>query len=429
MSTATELIHFGRYKLYQPLSEEIIKILKESVKQQEINQNNKIIKNFNQIPGLCAIPLTINQQKEIKNENKEEENEYNLFYFTFWSCWLSINNTGIDTDIDSLTSDNILNDLLTFIKDCKDNQEEEDKNNKLQLIIVMHGGGFSGAIYKIVKDKNTKKNTLQIITHKTFSFYVTRKKQGKRQLTKDNLKIKIKSIGSEIRRNQEKEFQLKLKDLILNKWNNYFKEIETIYLSCPGMINREMIENIFKELNLNFTKIKTIPFVVRKPNYKNVLESLDKIMTIHVMDKNYLNNDYFNLLNDSELTSSSSGSEGDDEEEERIEEEEEKKDIAKRMNMFDMLNGATSPITPHPLTPSPLTTNNSNPFEKNNSGNAIFRKKGFKNNELFTMMEKNINNKKNKKKTESIFTQYYWLFVSLIVITVVHLVLFLLLAF
>ncbi|EFC37651.1 predicted protein [Naegleria gruberi] len=239
----------GKYKINQ---EEIVALF-----QQE--PLKKIEKNLNQIPGLFGLEI---------DDDK---------YLTFWNAWF--------------------------------NQEEykfmlPQSKSDLIFVCIMHGGHFSGAIF----DPSLGK----AIVHKTFSNYVSRKKQGGRQLQHDiQTGHKAKSAGSEIRRNQEVKFQEKLTELLTETWKKYFdgegqQKVYCSFVYCPGNINRDMIEQLlWNEMDLKSLPIRNIPFQVPKPNFMNLISCYDKLCTVHITSKDRiseLTNDDSTLLSNLEIS-------------------------------------------------------------------------------------------------------------------------------
>ncbi|KAL9648118.1 hypothetical protein ABK040_007483 [Willaertia magna] len=215
------------------------------------------------------------------------------------------------------------------------------------FVLFCHGGHFASCYFeKNKKDKqinSLEKDSLVPTLHKTFHAYVTRKKQGKRQVAKDQSK-RCKSVGSEIRRLQEEHFKLKSRKF-LSDWSNVLSKRETIILSqTPGPYNEYTIfnkggdefkvntnssvvdneedeelkivkskENKYEEYNdkkytCPFTKEQTftIPAVKQintsQPNHSSCLETRDEILSVWILDEIGLNQ----LLNNNEEESTTS---------------------------------------------------------------------------------------------------------------------------
>nr|CAG4717514.1 unnamed protein product [Naegleria fowleri] len=109
--------------------------------------------------------------------------------------------------------------------------------------LFCHGGTFSCCVF----EKSRKLDQMVPSSlHKTFHKYVTRKKQGKRQVSKDQNK-RCKSVGSEIRRIQEEHFKLKSRKYLV-MWSDVLGKRETIiFLNAPGPYNEYTLFNRKKE--------------------------------------------------------------------------------------------------------------------------------------------------------------------------------------
>jgi len=315
-------LELGKYKLSDAVTLGTIK--------NTFGTKKTVVKNVNQIPGLFAIPIS----SDGNNRN----------YLTFWNCWL--------------------NDDDEFLMTSSDASQHHPVQCDLMFVCVMHGGYFTGSIF----DQSTGKS----IVHKTFSNYVSRKKQGGRQLSHDiQTGHKAKSAGSEIRRNQEKQFQEKLTTLITETWKDYFSQegkiidkshtrhrVFAAMVSCPGSINRDMIEQLlWGELGLSqqVLPIRNIPFAISKPNFMNLLHAYDKLCTIHVSSQDRFNDmKEEDLFNDTFKLSTNSSS--DEEEDEINTEDEESLGKTKEQQLTeDYLKNYPSPVS-SPLSPlSPIS--------------------------------------------------------------------------
>ncbi|KAL0481407.1 hypothetical protein AKO1_012674 [Acrasis kona] len=157
-------------------------------------------------------------------------------------------------------------------------------------VLICHGGSFSGCIFKCeepVKSNRTKskleKHQVGVpVIKKSFHKYTTRKKQGGRQISHDNAGGPAQSIGSQIRRDQEKLFQVQLANLLQNEWHSALEGCTMICLYTPGHLNYTSVVNLLPATWKD--KIHKIPFTLRKVNYSHVILAFKKLMTVHVRD-------------------------------------------------------------------------------------------------------------------------------------------------
>ena len=132
---------------------------------------------------------------------------------------------------------------------------------KTILILLIHGGDFAGCVFQNGKP----------ILHKTFSKYVTRKKQGKKQSNKDK-ESRASSAGSNIRRRNEEKFNEKVIE-ILSDWEKYILQSSLVFINIPGS-NKDLLKGTSLE---NSTKIRSIPFQTGTPNHTQTIDAFEKL--------------------------------------------------------------------------------------------------------------------------------------------------------
>ena len=160
--------------------------------------------------------------------------------------------------------------------------------NSIKKIIVMlcHGGYFSGAVFS---GKN-------VVVHKTFHHYVTRKKQGGRQSSRDKSGNRPKSGGASIRRHNEKKHENEIRDLFVS-WKDHFQDADLIFTHFPGRNRADfyMDGDVSGDSKLvrtskghyyfhkDDTRIRPLPFTTQRPNYTRVREVFVKLTSISVV--------------------------------------------------------------------------------------------------------------------------------------------------
>ena len=146
------------------------------------------------------------------------------------------------------------------------------KINKICLILC-HGGNFSIGIF----DKTGK-----CLLHRSDHKYVTRKKAGQRQLAKDKHSGSgIKSIGSQIRRENEKIHQMNV-DNILDENLKEIQECEIVLFQAPGM-NKLLLVDENKPLNMGRNKLRSMCLTAKKANYTEVERLFKAISKIYLI--------------------------------------------------------------------------------------------------------------------------------------------------
>lgn len=157
-------------------------------------------------------------------------------------------------------------------------------------VLVCHGGYFSGAIF----------NRKQVIAHKTFHHYVTRRKQGGRQSTRDKSGRRPKSGGAAIRRYNEDKHQIEIRNLMSN-WATLLENVDIVFVHLPGgnradffAGDKEHSENpdgklVYNDNGVFFHKddarVRKIPFTTRRASYSHVREIFAQLTTVTVKTK------------------------------------------------------------------------------------------------------------------------------------------------
>lgn len=197
---------------------------------------------------------------------------------------------GINIEKDDIKDSSVKIDKDFLIEKQKNLLEKMQKKEKSELfyplifihsvcnwtIILCQGGYFACGFFQ--RDK--------LIEHKSDHKYVVRKKAGQRQIAKDGKKSVKNSIGSQIRRENEKKHQeniqciLKLNDELLAK-------SDVIYLYAPGLNKGILIGNNEKSLFAYKKKIISIPFHVSRANYSNMMEIYQKLTTVVLEEENF----------------------------------------------------------------------------------------------------------------------------------------------
>ena len=149
---------------------------------------------------------------------------------------------------------------------------EKIKDIKRISIILCFGGSFSLAIYE--GDK--------CILHKSDKKYVIRGKAGGRQLNKDKSSgSNIQSMGSQIRRHQEKLHQENVSG-ILEECEKDLQQSDIIFLQAPGLNRKIIIEGSEALCRLKH-KLRSVCYSARKANFQNVEEVHDLIKRVFIL--------------------------------------------------------------------------------------------------------------------------------------------------
>ena len=152
-------------------------------------------------------------------------------------------------------------------------QLQKLQNIKKICLILCHGGNFSIGIF----DKTGK-----CLLHRSDHKYVTRKKAGQRQMAKDKHSgSSIKSIGSQIRRENEKVHQMNV-DNILEENFKEIQDCEIVLFQAPGM-NKLLLIDENKPLALIKHKLRSMCLTAKKANYTEVERLFKAISKIYLI--------------------------------------------------------------------------------------------------------------------------------------------------
>jgi len=161
-------------------------------------------------------------------------------------------------------------DILSKLEQKKENVDPFSivKSLKNWVIILCHGGKFTITVF----EKN------KLILNKSESKYVIRKKGGNRQINKDKVAKVMNSVGSQMRRENEKLLQLHIEE-ILEETAPHLEKADVIFLHAPG-INRLLFVKENRPLHKHEYKVKKINLSSKKANFTEAMQLAEKIMQI-----------------------------------------------------------------------------------------------------------------------------------------------------
>lgn len=124
-------------------------------------------------------------------------------------------------------------------------------------IILFEAGNFTVAFFEKFKE----------IFHESEHKYVIRKKGGVQQSKKDS-KAAIHSIGSQIRRENEKVFNENIQKIV-EEQKTLFLKCKTIFCYAPGL-NFNVLKNYLTSIEVDEDKMRSLNFRVEKAKYQNI---------------------------------------------------------------------------------------------------------------------------------------------------------------
>lgn len=145
-------------------------------------------------------------------------------------------------------------------------------NAKLMSFVLCQGGSFSVGVFDKEKE----------VTHKSDHKYVIRKKQGKRQSTKDKGKS-ISSVGSQIRRANEVKHQENIED-ILQGIKEWITNSDYVFIHAPG----ENSSILFDEGRILFDykrkqHFKSLCVTAKKANFEQIKTIREQILKVYII--------------------------------------------------------------------------------------------------------------------------------------------------
>ncbi|KAJ3528736.1 hypothetical protein NM688_g7956 [Phlebia brevispora] len=147
-------------------------------------------------------------------------------------------------------------------------------------LFMVAGGHFAGAVVRVkrpdVEDEETQsgvtkkgkqkkpKPEVEVLRHKTFHRYTTRRKQGGSQATNDNSKSKAISAGAMLRRYGEQALRDDIRNLI-TEWAEDIEGSERIFIRASVANRRIFLDYEGAIIQKGDDRLRTFPFQTRRP--------------------------------------------------------------------------------------------------------------------------------------------------------------------
>jgi hypothetical protein len=154
--------------------------------------------------------------------------------------------------------------------------------------LCMIGGGHFAAMIVSVAPKVTKKNAsherqADVLAHKTFHRYTTRRKQGGGQSANDNSKGTAHSAGSALRRYNETALTTEVRAL-LTEWKSLVDTAELIFIRATGNTNRTTLFGPYEEqvLRNNDPRNRGFPFTTRRATQAELMRAFVELTRVKV---------------------------------------------------------------------------------------------------------------------------------------------------
>ncbi|KAJ7746875.1 hypothetical protein DFH07DRAFT_831634 [Mycena maculata] len=154
-------------------------------------------------------------------------------------------------------------------------------------MFMVAGGHFAGAIVRVSREtddedehdpqkkkKQKKPRTdTEVLKHKTFHRYTTRRKQGGSQGLNDNAKGNAKSAGAQLRRYGEQALRDDIRNLIQD-WAEEIDGCERIWIRASGTNRKIFIDYEGCVIEKGDGRLRTFPFPTRRPTQSELSRCL-----------------------------------------------------------------------------------------------------------------------------------------------------------
>lgn len=137
-------------------------------------------------------------------------------------------------------------------------------------IFLFQGGDFTFALYEDFKE----------LTHGSEHKYVIRAKGGGKQSTKDRTKS-IKSIGSQIRRENEKVLLENIEEIIKQKAGD-IAACGVVFVHAPGLNMNTMVK-FFENAGVSKSLIRSIGFTSGKAKYMELQKIFKRLTSLYIV--------------------------------------------------------------------------------------------------------------------------------------------------
>lgn len=122
---------------------------------------------------------------------------------------------------------------------------------------------------------------LEVIRHKTFHRYTTRRKQGGSQSVNDNAKGPAKSAGALLRRYGEQALKDDIRGL-LAEWREDIDASERIFIRANTANMRIFFDSEDSPVQKNDERLRTFPFPTRRPTQSEVIRCITEVLRVKI---------------------------------------------------------------------------------------------------------------------------------------------------
>lgn len=198
----------------------------------------------------------------------------------------------------------------TYVQELRDMQDGGEEGRQWAVFMTA-GGHFAGAVIRVSKSvaektaetaeaaaaaaapaapkKKSKASKvppkpaffLEVIRHKTFHRYTTRRKQGGSQSVNDNAKGPAKSAGALLRRYGEQALKDDIRSL-LTEWREDIEASERIFIRANTANMRIFLDFDDSPIEKNDERLRTFPFPTRRPTQSEVVRCVTEVLRVKI---------------------------------------------------------------------------------------------------------------------------------------------------
>ncbi|PSR90572.1 hypothetical protein PHLCEN_2v4865 [Hermanssonia centrifuga] len=189
-----------------------------------------------------------------------------------------------------------------YLEALKAMQSRIEGEGRTWALFMVAGGHFAGAVVRVQrpeddeetedgkagkkgKQKKTKPDT-EVLKHKTFHRYTTRRKQGGSQGANDNAKTKAVSAGAMLRRYGEQALRDDIRNLIAD-WADEIDGCERIFIRASVSNRKIFVDYENAIIHKGDDRLRTFPFPTRRPTQSELnrcLLELTRVKTSYLTE-------------------------------------------------------------------------------------------------------------------------------------------------
>ena len=155
--------------------------------------------------------------------------------------------------------------------------------------LCMIGGGHFAAMIVSLAPKFSKRSTgpqesqANVLAHKTFHRYTTRRKQGGAQSSSDASKGAAHSAGSSLRRHNEAALINEIR-LLLGEWRSMIDSAQLLFVRASGTTNRRALYGPYEGqvLRSNDVRVRGFPFNTRRATQAELMRAFGELTRVKV---------------------------------------------------------------------------------------------------------------------------------------------------